>query len=155
MGRASWRDVRSEPNVADGQHRIDEAQLHIGQSDLNQRLISSLLLAALVSILIAGAIGISLRIMGKTMLALRPDREFFFLVRASAGGVILATRFIHVLPDTFENLTSPCLDDHPWSSPCRCASLGCLGRSAHHPVGHHLIGVPPHVTSTGHHLIGP
>ncbi|KAK1326278.1 Zinc transporter 1 [Acorus calamus] len=71
-------------------------------------------IAAIASILIAGAIGVSLPILGKSFSALRPDRVFFFLVKAFAAGVILATGFIHVLPDAFENLTSPCLDPHPW-----------------------------------------
>ncbi|KAK9136918.1 LOW QUALITY PROTEIN: hypothetical protein Sjap_007512 [Stephania japonica] len=30
------------------------------------------------------------------------------------AGVILATGFIHILPDAFENLTSPCLKENPW-----------------------------------------
>ncbi|KAK1280774.1 Zinc transporter 8 [Acorus gramineus] len=71
-------------------------------------------ISAIASILIAGAIGVSLPILGKSFSALRPDRVFFFLVKAFAAGVILATGFIHVLPDAFENLTSPCLDPHPW-----------------------------------------
>ncbi|KAK1304260.1 Zinc transporter 8 [Acorus calamus] len=71
-------------------------------------------IAAIASILIAGVIGVSLPILGKSFSALRPDRVFFFLVKAFAAGVILATGFIHVLPDAFENLTSPCLDPHPW-----------------------------------------
>ncbi|KEH35204.1 ZIP metal ion transporter family protein [Medicago truncatula] len=39
-------------------------------------------------------------------------REIFY--KEAFAGVILATGFIHVLPDAFENLTSPCLKEHPW-----------------------------------------
>ncbi|KAK1309321.1 Zinc transporter 8 [Acorus calamus] len=82
--------------------------------DRNKSKALRLKIAALVSILVAGAIGVSLPVLGKTVPALRPDRDFFFLVKAFAAGVILATGFIHVLPDAFENLTSPCLHPHPW-----------------------------------------
>ncbi|KAJ1383857.1 Zinc/iron permease [Sesbania bispinosa] len=71
-------------------------------------------LIALASILVASAIGITLPMMGKTFSALRPENDFFFMVKAFAAGVILSTGFIHVLPDAFEKLTSPCLSDHPW-----------------------------------------
>ncbi|RLM99616.1 zinc transporter 9-like [Panicum miliaceum] len=33
---------------------------------------------------------------------------------AFAAGVILATAFVHILPDAFEKLGSPCLADGPW-----------------------------------------
>ncbi|KAK0598791.1 hypothetical protein LWI29_038032 [Acer saccharum] len=35
-------------------------------------------------------------------------------IKAFAAGVILATGFIHILPDAFESLTSPCLNENPW-----------------------------------------
>ncbi|CAK7356420.1 unnamed protein product [Dovyalis caffra] len=38
----------------------------------------------------------------------------FFLIKAFAAGVILATGFIHILPDAFGSLTSPCLGQNPW-----------------------------------------
>ncbi|XP_059662945.1 zinc transporter 8-like [Cornus florida] len=71
-------------------------------------------LAAIASILVAGAIGVCLPILGKSIPALSPEKDIFFLIKAFAAGVILATGFIHVLPDAFNNLTSPCLADHPW-----------------------------------------
>nr|AFK48496.1 unknown [Lotus japonicus] len=70
--------------------------------------------AALVSILIAGAIGVNIPVLGRHFSILRPDNDFFFMVKAFAAGVILSTGFIHVLPDAFDKLTSPCLNDHPW-----------------------------------------
>ncbi|KAK1325032.1 Zinc transporter 5 [Acorus calamus] len=61
-------------------------------------------------------IGVGLPILGETYAFLRPDRDFFFLVKAFAAGVILATGLIHILPDSFESLTSPCLNEHPWQA---------------------------------------
>ena len=34
----------------------------------------------------------------------------FFVVRAAAGGVVLATGYVHVLGDAFPILTDPCLN---------------------------------------------
>uniref|UniRef100_A0A5B7BTV5 Putative zinc transporter 1-like n=1 Tax=Davidia involucrata TaxID=16924 RepID=A0A5B7BTV5_DAVIN len=73
-------------------------------------------LAAIASILIASAIGVSLPILGKAVPALRPENDIFFIIKAFAAGVILATGFIHVLPDAFDNLTSPCLSENPWGN---------------------------------------
>lgn len=72
-------------------------------------------LIALASILVAGCIGISLPFAGTIFPALLPEKDGFFLVKAFAAGVILATGFIHILPHAFESLTSPCLKEHPWA----------------------------------------
>ncbi|RZC68225.1 hypothetical protein C5167_031480 [Papaver somniferum] len=74
-------------------------------------------LTAIASILIASGIGVCIPILGKRISALRPENSLFFMIKAFAGGVILATGFIHVLPDAFENLTSPCLNEDPWGFP--------------------------------------
>ncbi|ONI17885.1 hypothetical protein PRUPE_3G185500 [Prunus persica] len=71
-------------------------------------------LAAIASILVASAIGVGIPTLGKNIPALHPDRNIFFLIKAFAAGVILATGFIHVLPDAFDKLTSPCLKENPW-----------------------------------------
>ncbi|KAF8390871.1 hypothetical protein HHK36_023170 [Tetracentron sinense] len=73
-------------------------------------------LVAIASILVAGAIGVCLPILGKKIPALRPEKDIFFVIKAFAAGVILATGFIHVLPDAFDNLTSPCLSENPWGN---------------------------------------
>ncbi|KAK1563254.1 hypothetical protein Q3G72_024866 [Acer saccharum] len=52
--------------------------------------------------------------LGKAIPALSPEKNIFFIIKAFAAGVILATGFIHVLPDAFDNLTSPCLNENPW-----------------------------------------
>ncbi|CAN1121483.1 Zinc transporter 5, partial [Linum perenne] len=72
-------------------------------------------LAAIASILVAGALGVLLPVLGqKAIPALHPEKNVFFIVKAFAAGVILSTGFIHVLPDAFESLTSPCLNEKPW-----------------------------------------
>ncbi|XP_059661874.1 zinc transporter 1-like [Cornus florida] len=73
-------------------------------------------LAAIASILVAGAIGVSLPLLGRKIEALNPENDIFFMIKAFAAGVILATGFIHILPDAFDNLTSPCLEEKPWGS---------------------------------------
>ncbi|GKE63461.1 zinc transporter 5-like protein [Tanacetum coccineum] len=72
-------------------------------------------LIALASILVAGGIGVCLPFIGKIVPSLSPEKDGFFVIKAFAAGVILATGFIHILPDAFDNLTSPCLKDHPWA----------------------------------------
>ena len=69
---------------------------------------------AIASILFAGAVGVCLPILGKTIPVLSPERNIFFIIKAFAAGVILSTGFIHVLPDAFDSLTSPCLGENPW-----------------------------------------
>ena len=71
-------------------------------------------LGAIPSILVAGAIGVCIPMLGKRIPALSPEKDIFFLIKAFAAGVILSTGFIHVLPDAFESLTSPTLCDNPW-----------------------------------------
>nr|XP_023925791.1 zinc transporter 1-like [Quercus suber]POE93995.1 zinc transporter 1 [Quercus suber] len=71
-------------------------------------------LAAIASILVAGAIGVCIPILGKAIPALRPEKDIFFFIKAFAAGVILSTGFIYVLPDAFESLTSLCLSESPW-----------------------------------------
>ncbi|CAH9097676.1 unnamed protein product [Cuscuta europaea] len=53
--------------------------------------------------------------MGKYFQMFHPDSNLFFLVKAFAAGVILATGFIHVLSGAFETLGSPCLPEKPLS----------------------------------------
>nr|POF19032.1 zinc transporter 5 [Quercus suber] len=73
-------------------------------------------LGAIASILVASAVGVSIPLLGKKIKALRPENDFFFIIKAFAAGVILATGFIHVLPDAFSRLTSPCLNQNPWGN---------------------------------------
>lgn len=65
--------------------------------------------AAIASVLFAGAMGVGIPVIGKAIPCLNPGSSLFSIIKAFAAGVILATGFIHVLPDAFDNLTSPCL----------------------------------------------
>lgn len=89
-------------------------------------------IAALISILVASAIGVCIPLLGKVIPALSPEKNIFFIIKAFAAGVILATGFIHILPDAFENLTSPCLNKYPWDAfpftgfVAMCTAMGTL-----------------------------
>ena len=69
---------------------------------------------AIATILVAGIIGVVIPLLGKLIPALSPEKDIFFIIKAFAAGVILATGFIHVLPDAYGNLTSSKLNEHPW-----------------------------------------
>ncbi|KAI9116547.1 hypothetical protein K1719_012714 [Acacia pycnantha] len=71
-------------------------------------------LGSIASVLIAGGLGVSLPLLSKKIPALRPEKDMFFMVKAFAAGVILATGFVHILPEAFESFNSPCLSDTPW-----------------------------------------
>eukprot|EP00253_Pinus_taeda_P027052 PITA_27052 len=73
-------------------------------------------IGALASILVASTIGVCLPVLGRSFSALRPDKNIFFIIKAFAAGVILATGFVHVLPDAFDSLTSECLSTNPWGN---------------------------------------
>lgn len=87
---------------------VDGAEQHNRSESLKFKL------AAIASILVAGGIGVSLPQLGRKIDALNPENDVFFMVKAFAAGVILATGFVHILPDAFETLTSPCLKESPW-----------------------------------------
>ncbi|KAM0860835.1 hypothetical protein ACQ4PT_046284 [Festuca glaucescens] len=72
-------------------------------------------LIAIPTILIASVIGVCLPLFARSVPALQPDRSLFSVVKAFASGVILATGYMHVLPDSFNNLNSPCLPKKPWA----------------------------------------
>ncbi|KAJ4850711.1 hypothetical protein Tsubulata_005619 [Turnera subulata] len=104
----------------------------VEDGDQNKALAKKYKIVALVSILTAGAIGVCLPVVGKSIPALRPEKEIFFVIKAFAAGVILATGFIHVLPDAMERLTSPCLSEDPWGKfpfsgfVAMVSAIGCL-----------------------------
>lgn len=52
----------------------------------------------------------------KNATAIQPDRALHFLIKALVASVILATGFLHIIPDAFGSLTSPCLSENPWGS---------------------------------------
>ncbi|CAN8295491.1 unnamed protein product [Cochlearia groenlandica] len=74
-------------------------------------------IAAIPSVLVAGVIGVLFPLLGRVFPSLRPETNFFFVTKAFAAGVILATGFMHVLPEGYEKLTSPCLKGEAWEFP--------------------------------------
>ncbi|XP_042477321.1 zinc transporter 8-like isoform X2 [Macadamia integrifolia] len=87
------------------------------EGDRNKSLALKYKITALFSILFSGGIGVCLPMMGKMIPALQPEKDIFFIIKAFAAGVILATGFIHVLPDAFDTLTNPCLKGKAWEFP--------------------------------------
>ncbi|CAM8961290.1 unnamed protein product [Rhodiola kirilowii] len=74
----------------------------------------NLKLGAMACILIAGVCGIAIPLVGRNCRILRTDGNLFFSAKAFAAGVILATGFVHMLPDATKALTDPCLPASPW-----------------------------------------
>ncbi|KAJ8470118.1 hypothetical protein OPV22_024461 [Ensete ventricosum] len=72
-------------------------------------------LIAIAAILVASMLGVCLPLVARSVPALGPDRDLFVVVKTFASGVILATGYMHVLPDSFDDLGSPCLPEDPWS----------------------------------------
>nr|AAT01414.1 iron regulated transporter [Cucumis sativus] len=69
---------------------------------------------AIFSILIASVIGVGSPLVTRSIPMLHPDRNMFVILKAFAAGIILATGFMHVLPDSFDMLWSNCLKENPW-----------------------------------------
>ncbi|KAL4307126.1 fe(2+) transport protein 1-like [Arachis ipaensis] len=69
---------------------------------------------AIFAILVTSMIGVTLPTLSRVVPAIHPDRDLFVLVKAFASGVILATGYMHVLPDSFNDLMSDCLPKNPW-----------------------------------------
>ncbi|CAI9784866.1 unnamed protein product [Fraxinus pennsylvanica] len=72
-------------------------------------------LIAIAAILITGVCGVAIPLVGKECRFFRTDSNFFVVAKAFAAGVILATGFVHMLPDATSSLTDPCLPKFPWS----------------------------------------
>ncbi|GFP84190.1 fe(2+) transport protein 1 [Phtheirospermum japonicum] len=80
----------------------------------NKKKALPLKIIAIVSILVTSMIGVCLPLVTRSIPALSPDRNLFVIVKAFAAGIILATGFMHVLPDSFDMLWSDCLKENPW-----------------------------------------
>ncbi|KAK1279841.1 Fe(2+) transport protein 2 [Acorus gramineus] len=91
-----------------------ECQTEISGECYNKAESLKLKLIAIPTILIASMIGVCLPLFTRSVPALHPDRALFAIVKAFSSGVILATGYMHVLPDSFDNLSSPCLAEKPW-----------------------------------------
>ncbi|KAL0793474.1 hypothetical protein Bca101_064851 [Brassica carinata] len=66
------------------------------------------------SILLTSMIGVSAPLFSRHVPFLHPHGNTFTIVKAFASGIILETSFMHVLSDSFEMLSSECLEDDPW-----------------------------------------
>ncbi|KAL1532574.1 TPR repeat-containing protein zip4, variant 2 [Salvia divinorum] len=75
----------------------------------------TLKLIAIAAILVMGVCGVAIPLVGKKRRFLRTDSNLFVAAKAFAAGVILATGFVHMLPDATEALTDACLPKNPWS----------------------------------------
>ncbi|KAK7316428.1 hypothetical protein VNO77_35455 [Canavalia gladiata] len=71
-------------------------------------------LIAMASVSVASLIGVCLPILAKNFSYLIPENDLYLMVKAFASGVILATGFVHILPEAFEALTNPCIGENPW-----------------------------------------
>ncbi|KAI4333270.1 hypothetical protein L6164_018102 [Bauhinia variegata] len=98
------------PTMASGDCTCDGAEAK--GSDSREAL--SYKLGSIASVLVAGALGVSLPFLSTKIPTLKPQNDIFFMVKAFAAGVILATGFIHILPEAFQSLNSPCLKENPW-----------------------------------------
>ncbi|KAF7106648.1 hypothetical protein CFC21_107368 [Triticum aestivum] len=93
-------DVCADPAAGDACHNVPKA--------LRLKLI------AVPAILVSSVLGVCLPLFARSVPALQPGRSLFSVVKAFASGVILATGYMHVLPDSFDSLSSPCLPKKPW-----------------------------------------
>ncbi|EYU40848.1 hypothetical protein ABFS82_05G078900 [Erythranthe guttata] len=80
----------------------------------NKKAALPLKIIAIITILISSMIGVCLPLVTQSIPALSPERSLFVIVKAFAAGIILATGFMHVLPDSFDMLSSTCLKENPW-----------------------------------------
>ncbi|PIA41660.1 hypothetical protein AQUCO_02200235v1 [Aquilegia coerulea] len=69
---------------------------------------------AFAAILVTSMIGVCLPLITRSIPSLHPDKDIFMIVKAFASGIILSTGFMHVLPDSFDMLSSSCLPEDPW-----------------------------------------
>ncbi|KAL6602880.1 hypothetical protein ACP70R_043241 [Stipagrostis hirtigluma subsp. patula] len=104
-------------------------------------------MVAVAAILVAGAAGVAIPLVGRWRgrggrgAASTTSGGAFVLAKAFAAGVILATGFVHILPDAEEALTDPCLPAVPWRRfpfPGFVAMLAALGTLVVDFVGTHM-----------------
>lgn len=70
--------------------------------------------AAIAVIFFTSALGVMIPLIGRRSRFLRTDGNPFFVAKAFAAGVILATAFVHMLPTAHDTLANPCLPEDPW-----------------------------------------
>ncbi|KAK4713878.1 hypothetical protein R3W88_019785 [Solanum pinnatisectum] len=107
-----WYILLLPPSIVLGKCTCDPDNHHEEKSKTKTVLYYQV--GAIASILVASAIGVCIPVFGKAIPALSPERNFFFIIKAFAAGVILSTGFMHVLPEAFDKLASPYLNVRPW-----------------------------------------
>ncbi|VVB12399.1 unnamed protein product [Arabis nemorensis] len=102
-------------------HRISgdlngPGRLHSGSDNpcINKAKALPLKIVAIVAIFTTSLIGVTTPLFSRYISFLRPDGNGLMIVKCFASGIILGTGFMHVLPDSFEMLSSKCLSDEPW-----------------------------------------
>nr|QEJ80493.1 NoZIP3 [Nasturtium officinale] len=91
-----------------------ECEAETTNSCVNKAKALPLKIISIIAILVTSMIGVSAPLFSKYVPFLHPDGNIFTIVKAFASGIILGTSFMHVLPDSFEMLSSECLEDDPW-----------------------------------------
>ncbi|KAH7415199.1 hypothetical protein KP509_14G032200 [Ceratopteris richardii] len=82
----------------------------------DKRYATDLRIGAIATILAACIIGICTPLLGRYVPAFHADSNLFFVMKSFAAGVILATAYLHMLPESFEALNNPCLSENPWGN---------------------------------------
>ncbi|KAK4347469.1 hypothetical protein RND71_033808 [Anisodus tanguticus] len=93
---------------------VEDCGAQEDNSCVNKSKALPLKIIAIISILVTSMIGVCLPLVTRSIPALSPERSLFVIVKALAAGIILATGFMHVLPDSFDMLSSSCLKENPW-----------------------------------------
>ena len=74
----------------------------------------NLKIIAIFVIVVASMASVAIPLFSRYFPAFSSEKPLFSIIKAFASGVILATGFVHVLPDAVECLESNCLPDNPW-----------------------------------------
>jgi len=91
-----------------------DCRSHTDSGCRNEELALHMKTVAIFIILIASAFGVAFPLLARRLKCVRMDGIIFVFSKAFATGVILATGFVHLLPDAQEALTDDCLPETPW-----------------------------------------
>ncbi|CAF1029043.1 unnamed protein product [Adineta ricciae] len=83
----------------------------LSDEEINQAYNMTLHIVSLFVLLVVSFVGASLSVVSNRVKALRVNPIVLNLGKFFGSGVVLATGFVHILPDAMETLTDPCLPD--------------------------------------------